>query len=94
MAIKCRFVSPGVPEEKLIEQARIAEVRDLTKVIWEEMRFIVDQTRCGVVGMWEPGCHNEQEERRRLKEKLAARDSLVDQLEDELYKLKEGKTDG
>lgn len=90
----CRFIPPGVPEEQLIERARAAAVRDLTKVRSEEMRFMVDHTHCGVVGVWEPGCHNEQEERRRLKEKLAARDSLVDKLEDELYKLKEGKTDG
>ena len=90
----CRFVSTGVPEEQLIERAREAAVRDLARVISEEMRFMVDQTRCGVVGVWEPGYHGAQEEIRRLKEKLAARDSLVDQLEDELYKLKEGKTDG
>ena len=90
----CRFVPPGVPEEQLIERARVAAVQGIAKVISEEMRFMFDPRRCEVVGMWEPGYHNEQEEIRRLKEKLAARDSLVDQLEDELYKLKEGKTDG
>lgn len=90
----CRFAPPGTPEEALIERARAAAVRDLTKLISEEMRFVVDHRHGGVAGVWEPGAHNAQEEIRRLRERLAARDSLVDKLEDELYRLKEGKADG
>lgn len=77
-----------------IEVGRRLVVQDLEKLIAKERGFLGDRRRRGIAGVWEPGDHNARDEMRRLKERLDARDSLVDKLEDELYKLKEGKKDG